>query len=511
MSDWKKLGVLFGLAILTLVVGSCGDDDSGAPPARSTLPALQPLHATRGAQPGIFDAQGRQVLLRGMNFNALGDYYQANPNYPSVIPLKDSDFPGMARYGFNVVRLILSWSSLEPERDHISADYLQRIHAAVDAAKANGVYVVLDMHQDAWGKYIASPPGTVCTAGREPAIGWDGAPEWATITDGKGTCRVDGVRELAPAVSQAFVNFYNDRDGIQTQLINAWAAVVREFAREPAVAGYDLLNEPHFGSGLTGTAPQLAAYSGRAIDAIRAAEQQAGGFRHIVFFEPIIVWPSPQTAIAPDFTADDNIVFAPHNYAESLEFNSLTIEQGFAQAAADAATYQSTFWIGEYGWFSDPAANKAKLIRYAQEEDRLLVGGTWWQWRQACGDPHTIGSPGGVPPQQFIVFSEITCPGDIATPVPEWVSVLARPHPRAAPGRLLALESDGDAGTLHLTGVADGAAAGAALDLWIPKRTGSTPSITGTGLGSVQLIAVAGGYRALIEVSGNYEVNVAPR
>ncbi len=497
------------IAALAIYGSACGGGDGTSGPTASTLPALLPLHATRDDQPGIFDSQGRQVLLRGMNLNVLGDYFQANPDYPSVLPLKDSDFPGMARYGANVVRLILSWSSLAPVRDQISAEYLKRIHTAVDSAKASGIYVVLDMHQDAWGKYIASPPGTVCPPGREPAIGWDGAPDWATITDGKGTCRVTGVRELAPAVSQAFVNFYNDRDAIQTQLIAAWAALAREFAREPAIAGYDLLNEPHFGTGLTGTAPLLAAYSGRAVDAIRSAEQQAGGFGHIIFFEPVIVWPSPATAIAPDFTTDTNIVFAPHNYAESITaFNTLTIEQGFAQAAADAATYQSTFWIGEYGWFDDPAANKAKLIRYAREEDRLLVGGTWWQWRQACGDPHTIGTLGAQPPPQFIVFNRITCPGDIAEPVPEWAAVLSRPFPRTAPGRLLSLESDGDAGTLELTGIADGAALGANLDLWIPKRGSAAPSIAGSGLGSIRLVEVAGGYRALIAVSGNYQVTV---
>ena len=496
---------------LVVLVAACGDDDGGSTVATSSLPALQPLHATRGQQAGIFDAAGRQVLLRGINLNALGDYYQANPKYPSVIPLADSDFPRIARYGFNVVRLILSWSSLEPERDQISADYLKRIHTAVDAATANGVYVVLDMHQDAWGKYIASPPGTVCPAGREPAIGWDGAPEWATITDGKSTCRVNGVRELAPAVSTAFASFYADRDGIQSQLVNTWAVLAREFAREPAVAGYDLLNEPHFANGLTGTAPELAAYCGRAIAAIRAAEQQAGGFAHIAFFEPIILWPSPQTAFTPDFTTDENIVFAPHNYAESLTaFNTLTIEDGFALAASDAATYQSTFWIGEYGWFDDPATNKEKLIRYAREEDRLLVGGTWWQWRQACGDPHTIGTPGGDPPSQFIVFSKISCPGDVAEPVPEWVAVLSRPYPRAAPGRLVSLESDGDAGTLQLTGVTDGASAGALLDLWIPERGGSVPSISGAGLGTARVIDVPDGYRALIPVSGSYRVAVVP-
>ena len=44
------------------------------------------------------------------------------------------------------------------------------------AAARHGIYSVIDMHQDAWGKYVASPPGTVCPNGTKPDIGWDGAP-----------------------------------------------------------------------------------------------------------------------------------------------------------------------------------------------------------------------------------------------------------------------------------------------------------------------------------------------
>lgn len=497
---------------LALLAAACGDHDTNGPSA-SALPALLPLHATRGHRPGMFDAEDRQVILRGVNLNALGDYYQPNPAYPSVIPLKNIDFSQMARQGFNVVRLIMSWSVLEPARDEISVDYLKRLHAAVDAAKANSIYVVLDMHQDAWGKYIATPPGVTCPPSRERAVGWDGAPEWATITDGRSTCRVPGVRELAPAVAQAFDNFYTDRDGIQSQLINAWAAVVREFAREPAVAGYDLLNEPHFGHNLTEPAPQLAAYSGRVITAIRAAEEHAGGFSHIVFFEPIDTWPSPGTALAADFTSDDNIVFAPHNYVESLmTFGDTTIEEGFALAAQDATSYGTTFWIGEYGWFGDPPGNKPKVIRYARAEDQMLVGGTWWQWHQACGDPHTIGMDGGQPPPELIHFNRTFCPGDVdGGPVPEWAVVLSRPYPRAAPGHLVSLQSDGDATTLQLTGVADGAASGATLDLWVPAHGKGRPVIGGTGVGTTRIIDVAGGFRVLVDVSGSYEVAEALR
>src|SRR5438045_7068872 len=37
--------------------------------------------------------------------------------------------------------------------------YVDRIRQAVGWARAHGIYVVLDMHQDAWGKYVATPAG----------------------------------------------------------------------------------------------------------------------------------------------------------------------------------------------------------------------------------------------------------------------------------------------------------------------------------------------------------------
>jgi len=143
------------------------------------------------------------VLLRGVNVNQLGDYYQDDPSIPSTVPLTATDFERIAALGMNVVRLIVHWSKLEPQRGVIDAAYVAQIHRAVDWAAANDIYVVLDMHQDAWGKYIATPPGETCLPGFDRAIGWDGAPQWATLADGLPTCRIQ-LRELSPAVAQAF-------------------------------------------------------------------------------------------------------------------------------------------------------------------------------------------------------------------------------------------------------------------------------------------------------------------
>jgi hypothetical protein len=57
---------------------------AGASVASAKLPAL---HATRGAHPAIRDSHGRQVLLRGVNDNQLGDYYQVDPDQPTTSAL----------------------------------------------------------------------------------------------------------------------------------------------------------------------------------------------------------------------------------------------------------------------------------------------------------------------------------------------------------------------------------------------------------------------------------------
>lgn len=509
--------LLGSLLAMTIAVSGCGDDDGAA-----TAGALPALHATRGTDPGIFDALGRQVILRGVNYNSLGDYYQASPQLPTVFPVDPLAFADMAAQGFNVVRLLISWSALEPERGQIDRDYLARVRAAVEAAAEAGIYVVLDMHQDAWGKYIATPADVVCPANSEPAIGWDGAPEWATITDGATTCRNPGSRENAPAVIEAFRNFYADRDGIMGRLVATWAEVAREFAGDSNVAGYDLLNEPHYVElSRTETAVQLGTFYSRAIGAIRQAEQEADGFAHIIFFEPLIHFPVPAANPPATFTNDTNIVFAPHTYAESFNPETLTLAQVFSIMQRTAERYGVTFWIGEYGWFGDPAQNLEPLRRFGQFEDRFGVGSTWWQWLQACGDPHHLqglvasGVHAPTPEQigtQQTQYHMITCPdGTYSEPIPEFRHILARPRVLAAPGRIVEIASDADAGTMTLAGDAAGAAPDARLEIWAPARNGAVPELVGAGLGAVEVTPVAGGFRIQAEVSGTYSVELSYR
>ena len=478
--------------------GGAGAGGTTAPAAVAPLPALM---AIRGPDARVVDDKGRQVLLRGVNLNVLGDYFQANAAYPTVIPATDADWAEMAADGFNVVRLLVSWSALEPTRGAFDEAYVARIHEAVDAAKAHGIYVVLDMHQDAWGKFVASPAGTTCPASAKPGIGWDGAPDWATITDGADTCAAAGVRELAPAVMHAFDHFYADTDGIQAELTKTWASLAGEFAADPTIAGYDLFNEPNWGTDPDSSGAELGAFTQKTVAAIRAAEKMAGGLSHIAFFEPVVLWPKAGTLPPPSTITDDNVVFAPHNYNDSIQGG--TVEQGFADAAASAATYGTTFWIGEYGWFGDPAADAAKVAQYAKAEDSYRVGGTWWQWKQACGDPHSIGARDGEPPAALVHLHHTACPGDVNQgPVAEFAKILSRAYPRFAPGQLANLVSDPTTGAFTISGTATSADGGSDLDVWVPDTGAGSPKVESCGLGPITITAVDGGYRVTGEVQG---------
>ncbi|HEX7135270.1 MAG TPA: cellulase family glycosylhydrolase [Iamia sp.] len=505
------------LVALLLAAGACTDDGGEAPDddavttttdpgdtvltAGGALPELTPIRVARlGDRPAFVDGDGREVLLRGANFNALGDYHQADPAFAPTRPPTDADWDGMAAAGFGVVRLIVSWSALEPVRGQIDTAYVERIRQAIDAAAARRIYTVVDMHQDAWGKFIATPPGTVCPEGTEPAIGWDGAPQWATLTDGAETCRPLGYREGSAAVRAAFTAFYENRDGIRDAFAATWHRLVAALGDTPAIAGYDLLNEPNLVLEATASEQRYTELLRSTLAEVRAGEAEAGVAPRVVFVEPIVLYPLPGSLPTHPLAMDDQLAFAPHNYAEVIGPKILTVEQTFEVAVATATERDWPLWIGEHGVFAVDDATRDVNRRFAAAQDAALAGGAQWQWRQWCGDPHAIGVPGRAVTEVQVQLNDVTCPADASTgPNDELMRVAGRAYPRAAPGRLTDLDSDPDARTVSITGVIDDdLASGGDLVVWIPGE--ERPEIEGQGLGEPVLSQVPGGWYVTVEV-----------
>ncbi|MFC4906383.1 glycoside hydrolase family 5 protein [Actinomadura gamaensis] len=482
------------LMLLLVVAGQDGSDTS-APSVAPAREGLSPLRAVRGEHPRIVDAAGRQVLLRGVNVNQLVDFHAGRPGFPATRPLGEDDFRQMAALGFDVVRLGVSWSKIEPAPGRYDPSYLGRIDQAVAWARRNGLYTVIDMHQDGWNAE-PTPPGTSCPAGTSPMDGYDGAPEWATVTDGAPRCQFTG-RDISPAGDRAFTNFYYDRDGVQSRLVDAWGMLAARFGSDPSVAGFDPLNEPGFGEQAPVTSSLLLGrFYDRVLRRIRTSETRP----HLFFAEPSILWSGAGFDAMPrgSFADDPDVVFAPHLYAESITMDAslglppvTTIEHGFTLASRTARNLP--VWSGEWGYWGPERTVQNKIRRYAVQEDRHLIGGAFWVWKQACGDPQNGTEPigGGL--------NKVDCAtGEDLPRDPVAVRALSRAYPRAAPGVLTHLSHPGDRG-LHLTGVATGPAP---LDVWFPGPT--RPVVETQGIKAVEIHPVPGGWRLTAHPTGRY-------
>lgn len=419
----------------------------------------------------IVDAAGRSVLLRGVNIDGLVDYWQPSlrPPYPTAasayrhhrcpaddrhvegVPICWFDLPQMRRLGYDNIRLNVSWSLLEPRPGHIDRRYIARIAQVVGWAKREGIWVTIDMHQDAWSKYVFTRSTTHCPPPFGPTVGYDGAPEWASRSP-LPPCTLHGIRELDLAVQEDAQAFWSDLPapdgvGLQEHYAHVLAVLAARFAHEPAVAGYDLMNEPEPGtSAETENTTELLPFYAKVARTVRAAVPE---FRQLLFFEPGVE--RNTTAQRAFFTpwssvsSYPNAVYAPHVYTGVFTLGAVagtpdiaTFASDYGAAAADAKALGLPLWVGEFG--GPPATDRKVLAQHYVQQERWRIGGTMWLWKENANDtaPDTFWGIYGPP------FWGTSVRG---RPQPERVRRTSRVYPVLTAGRLLATASDPFAGT----------------------------------------------------------------
>ena len=424
----------------------------------------------------IIDAKGREVILRGVNVNSLGHYWKGTSKSP-VLPLEREDPARIAAIGWNMVRLIVSWSRVQPEPGRINHSYLDRVERWIDRFEAKGIYTIIDFHQDAWGPSLAAAEGETCTPPAQPGFGWDGAPGWATFDDGEPRC-FTGAREVNPAVRAAWISFFNDRPasdgvGIQTHYVRMLRAVARRFAQERAVAGIDVMNEPNALGAPENQA--LGTFYDRALRAIRAGEKAGGGAPHLVFFEPSVIWSLVGSGAPGPFDYDRNVVYSPHLYGGSIGGTGPPSRDSFVTARSEAAAFGGApVLTGEWG--GDPlratGTGNDYFGQHLDLQDEFGIGSALWTWKQSCGDPHAAThDPDTAPPLPPWSVYRMDCEGSSNRIVGQYgklVGSLRRAYVRRAPGRLESMNYDSDTGLLLASG--RGARRGSGpLEVYLPK------------------------------------------
>ncbi len=226
----KNLHILLLAQTIVLFICSCGKGTEHGGPVPSQTGGAGFVSATESQ---FLDPTGRPLLLHGINV------VNKSKEQAYTGGLGPADFASIRSWGMNCVRFGILWDGLEPEPGKIDEAYLDRIAQCIKWARAQGLYILLDMHQDLYSVKFS-----------------DGAPVWATLDEGKphttGAVWSDAYY-ASQAVQSALDHFWAnslapDHLGLQEHYARVWQQVARRFAGEPAVVGYDLMNEPSPGA-----------------------------------------------------------------------------------------------------------------------------------------------------------------------------------------------------------------------------------------------------------------------
>jgi len=210
------------------------------------------LHTVQGST-DVYNSAGNAIPLRGVNVDGL-DFGTGNP---STSPdscgkgwsIPASSFANIAAWGFNFVRIPISWENLEPNAPaqlpngtwvhHWNTAYLAELDTVASQFGQNHIGVIYDFAQvDVSAAFRQAPEKT---QGGE-CEGW-GNPTWlyANITSPSTS------QELATAMC----NFFNDKSMVGTRAplpIEAMEAaeemLAARYSSNPVVIGIDMFNEP---------------------------------------------------------------------------------------------------------------------------------------------------------------------------------------------------------------------------------------------------------------------------
>lgn len=216
------------LAVAALATtAACAARPTAAPIARgpAAAPGIDDPAVGRGilrrAGESIVTASGERVRLRGVAF---GNQVWGGRAVPSTHH-GEIDYARVRAMGMNAIRFYMYYGTFENDGTPFTYKDAgwQWLDTNIAWARRHGVYLVLNMHV---------PPGGFQSNGEGHAL-WE-----------------------APAN--------------QDRLVALWRAIAAHTAKEPMIAGYDLLNEP----GVTHSKAQWQALAGRIARAIREVDRE---------------------------------------------------------------------------------------------------------------------------------------------------------------------------------------------------------------------------------------------
>jgi endoglycosylceramidase len=231
----RVFSFIFCISSLTLTCASFADT-----PEATLLPVSH--NGTK-----LVDSAGRQMVFHGLDVISKHAPYE-----PSAAGFSEKDVEFLQKQGFNLVRLGVMWSAIEPNAGQPYNDsYLANIKSTINLLAKHGIYTVIDFHQDG---YSAKDNLGV------------GMPSWASLGKSptansfnpgfplsyRGGTKV-GQKVITMETDNNFSQFWADTRapqknmGLQTAYANMLTHTAAYFKGTKSIIGYEIMNEPFIG------------------------------------------------------------------------------------------------------------------------------------------------------------------------------------------------------------------------------------------------------------------------
>lgn len=344
----------------------------------------------------IVDEKGKEVRLRGVNLGnwlLIEGYMLCGPNEPEKnirrnlgmktgaagarkffqqyqdAWIKTDDLKRIKRWGFNVVRVPFNYRLFidSPEGNFYARNGWDRLTWLVRECAKIGLYCLLDMH---------SAPG-----GQNPD--WHGDPGRGKTIDGPGRAGLW------------------DSEKSRQRMIRLWKDIAARFKDEPAVVGYDIVNEPSTDRKHKAVFNQLYRDCAAAIRSI--------GDRHIIFLEGL-VW-STDFSLMEDVD-DEQVAITPHFYmphafsfnweldlkypgkVEGVYWDKARLKKTLLKITAWARKRNRPILMGEFGVNTRCPSCHAET-RWVKDVvdifEELKLHWTYWSYKVISGHMHPSG------------------------------------------------------------------------------------------------------------------------
>jgi endoglycosylceramidase len=421
------------VAVLALLA-ACGPSSSPSPSVDGGAPdmALAPGWHVLGGH--LRAPDGRAVILRGANVTGA----QKSPPYIDA-HTSEADYASLrSTWSMNSLRFLLVWAAVEPQPGAYDDAYLDQVVERMRWASKEGLLVVLDMHQDVYGE----------------GFGFDGAPKWTCDQHYYDAFKPNpgfwALSYLDPNVQACVDHFYVDAD-TRARFVAAWRHVAARLKNEPAILGFDILNEPHWGSYAINDFEhdRLQPLEEEVIAAVRA---EAPGW--LAFAEPSSARNLGFSSNLAPFAAAD-VVYAPHEYDSMAEASGTfdaagrdAILANVHRLRAEADALGAALWIGEYGGIADSPAIGDYMAAVQDAAGSVAASAAYWD--DSTGGGYSMRDANGNPKASLL-------------------DAIVRPYPEFTAGTPTGWSFDRATGTFQLDWKPDAAVA-APTEIVLPAR-----------------------------------------